>query len=132
VGLGPGEVEVAHERLGHAPVNQVDGDGHDPQAGQGDQQLAGRPVEDLVDEGRLLLLGVALLARGDLEGTERQRPRHRGLAQADQLLQGAAAPGAPVAVAPAGLGELPDSQGDQPHGEDPEEEPPCRLLGDRL
>jgi hypothetical protein len=37
-----------------------------------------------------------------------------------------------VLVAPAGLGELPDGQGGQAHGQDPEEEPARRLLGDRL
>ena len=113
-------------------MDQVDGDGHDPEADQRDQQLPGRPVEDLVDEGGLLALGLAALARGDLVRAVGQRPRDPGLTEADQPLDGPLALRAAVAVAPAGLGELRIGQGDQTDGQHPEEEPPARLLGDGL
>jgi hypothetical protein len=78
--LGPGQVQVVNEASGHAPVDQAHRDGHDAETDHGDQQLPGRPVKDPIDERSLLPLGLAGLARGDLEGTERQRPGHRGLA----------------------------------------------------
>jgi hypothetical protein len=101
-----------------------------PKAGQPGRDQ--EEVEDLADERRLLAFGLAGLARGDLEGAERQRPGDRGLAQADQPLQGAPALLLALLVASAGLGELPQRQGDQPGAEHPEHEPAGRLPGDRL